>query len=243
MGASPRTRSGVAYLLFVLGISVLAILLLIVATVLPLDPDTQKLLEYADTAVCLLFLIDFLITLARADRKLRYLVTWGWVDLLSSIPAVNVFRLGRLVRAVRILRVLRALRSGRVIATFLLERRAESAFLAATLLSLLLLVLGSVAILQFERGPDSNIHGPADAAWWTIVTLTTVGYGDRYPVTPEGRLVAVVLMVAGVGLFGALSGFVASWFLAPAERRQVSEVDHLRHEIEELKREVEKMSR
>ena len=63
--------------------------------------------------------------------------------------------------------------------------------------------------------PEANIKGPEDAVWWAFVTMTTVGYGDRFPVTTEGRLAGALLMVAGVGLFGTFSGFIASWFLAP----------------------------
>jgi voltage-gated potassium channel len=77
---------------------------------------------------------------------------------------------------------------------------------------------GSIAVLQFEKASGGNIVSGEDALWWAITTMTTVGYGDRFPITSEGRLVAVVLMAAGVGVFGTLSGLVASWFLAPATK-------------------------
>ena len=70
--------------------------------------------------------------------------------------------------------------------------------------------------------------------WWSISTMTTVGYGDRYPITSEGRLVAVFLMATGVGLFGTLSGAVASWFLSPA----TTDADVDREEIKHLLLEV-----
>jgi voltage-gated potassium channel len=94
--------------------------------------------------------------------------------------------------------------------------------------SLLLVVFASVAILQFEQVQGANITTAQDAVWWAVVTLTTVGYGDRYPITGEGRAVATLLMVAGVGLFGTFSGYVASWFLVPGKERQESEVSELR---------------
>lgn len=240
MDGSSESRTGVSYLLFILFLSACSILLLFAETFVPMEAGAQAIVDYADTLVCLLFIMDFFITLARADRKLRYLYTWGWLDLLSSIPAVNVLRIGRLSRVVRILRVLRGIRSGRVLALFILERRTHSTFLAASLLCLLLLFFGSIAVLQFEQAPDSNIHGAGDAFWWSIVTLTTVGYGDLYPVTLEGRAVAVVLMLAGVGLFGMLSGFVASWFLSPEEKEQENEIHLLRREIGELRSLIER---
>jgi voltage-gated potassium channel len=237
-----ESRTSVAYLLFVLGISVLAMLLLAVGTVANLSPSTRVILDYADTVLCALFFLDFVITLATAPRKLQYLVTWGWLDLLSSVPMVNAFRIGRLARVVRILRVLRGIRSARILAAVILQRRAQSAFLAAGMIAFVVLVFGSIAILQFEDSPQSNIKGPEDALWWTVVTLTTVGYGDRYPVTSEGRIVAVLLMLAGVGLFGTLSGFFASWFLTPTEREHEGEIDALRQEIRSLRDVIERSS-
>jgi voltage-gated potassium channel len=78
----------------------------------------------------------------------------------------------------------------------------------------LLIIFSSIAILQVEKDPASNIKSAEDAIWWAYVTITTVGYGDKYPVTTEGRVIAAVLMTAGVGLFGTFTAYVASWFVA-----------------------------
>lgn len=234
-----EARSSATYLVFILGVSVLSMLILALGTFARLDHGTRVILDYADAALCALFFLDFILTFAAAPRKLRYLATWGWIDLLSSIPMVNALRVGRLARVVRIFRVLRGIRSARILASAILQRRAQSAFLAAGLVAFVLLLFGSIAVLQFEDTPEANIKGPEDALWWSVVTLTTVGYGDRYPVTLEGRFVAVILMLAGVGLFGTLSGFVASWFLAPAEHKQESEIDLLRLEIQGLREAIE----
>ena len=237
--AAPRQDG--PYLLFMLALSLLALGLLGAGAFLPLDPGEERLLAYADNAVCVLFLLDFFVTLARAKNRWKYFVTWGWIDLLSSIPAADALRVGRTARVLRILRVLRGVRSAKVLAEVLLRRRAEGAFLAVCLVSILLVFTGSVAILHFERAPESNIKGPEDALWWAGVTLTTVGYGDRFPVTSEGRFLAALLMTAGVGLFGTLSGFVASWFLkAPAapESPSGSEVEELRAEVDRLRLEL-----
>jgi voltage-gated potassium channel len=76
------------------------------------------------------------------------------------------------------------------------------------------LVLGAWLVLLFEeKAKGSNIHSYPDALWWAIVTVTTVGYGDRYPVTAGGRAVAVVLMLVGIGLIGVLTATVASVFV------------------------------
>jgi voltage-gated potassium channel len=96
-------------------------------------------------------------------------------------------------------------------------------------------VVGSIAVLQFESVPQANIRSAEDALWWSVTTITTAGYGDRFPVTTEGRIVATFLMAAGVGLFGTMSGLVASWLLKPAESERSDEIALLRQEVRELK--------
>ncbi len=207
-----------------------------VETLVSLDPSTRKILDLADTGICVLFLFDFLLSLARAPNRLEYLFRWGWIDLASSVPTVGILRLGRAARVMRIFRVLRGVRATKIIATFILDRRAEGAFLAAALVSILLIVFSSIAVLHFEKGvADANIQSPDDALWWAIVTITTVGYGDRYPVSGEGRIVGALLMTAGVGLFGTFSGFVAAWFLSPRSRQHDNELNAIRRDLAELK--------
>lgn len=76
-----------------------------------------------------------------------------------------------------------------------------------------MLIFGSISILQVETVPESNIKTAGDAIWWAFVTITTVGYGDRFPVTSAGRIIAAFLMITGVALFGTFTGFVAAWFM------------------------------
>lgn len=232
--ARSKPNASPAYQVVMLILCLYALAALAVETAVKVDPQIRAVLEYADYAVCMLFLVDFFLTLWFAPDRLRYLMTWGWLDLLSSIPALDVARWGRLARMLRIFRVLRALRATKLIATAVLHRRAQNTFLAASLMALLLLVFSSVAILHFETDPSSNIKTAEDAVWWALTTVTTVGYGDRFPVTAEGRFVAGILMCAGVGLFGTFSGFLASWFLE-SKGEDRSEIEALRQEIVALR--------
>src|SRR5262245_63782279 len=99
------------YELYMLVLCVFAILVLGADIVLPLSGPTKQLLSYTDTTLCVLFFVDFLRSLRRAPDKLRYLIRGGWLDLASSVPAIDLLRLGRLNRIARIFRVLRAMRS------------------------------------------------------------------------------------------------------------------------------------
>jgi voltage-gated potassium channel len=225
------------YLLFTLVLSIFSLAILGASVALPLTSNTRHILDYADDGLCVVFFADFVQSLWRAQNRCRYFVSWGWIDLLSCIPTVDYLRAGRLVRIFRIFRVLRAIRSAKIIATFVLQRRAQGAMLAATLIGILLIVLASIGILHFEDVPGANITSAEDALWWTMETITTVGYGDRYPITTEGRVLASGLMVAGVGLIGIYTGYVAAWFLRPTQTEAndaASEISHLASRIAQL---------
>jgi voltage-gated potassium channel len=233
-------RESVPYQLFMLALCVYTLLALAAEVILRPGAEIRSLLEYADTAICAVFLLDFIVCIYRAPNRWRYLYTWGWLDLASSIPTLDVARWGRAARAARIFRVLRGVRATKMLGSLALAKRAESAFLAVTLVAILLLIAASISILQVETEPQSNIRTADDALWWALSTITTVGYGDRYPVTSEGRVVAGLLMCAGVGLFGTLSGFLAAWFVEPAAKQEKTELEALKDEVRQLRALLEK---
>lgn len=243
VATKPPLRESAPYQLFMLALCLYTLAALGTELIARPGSDTRQLLAYADSAICILFLADFSLSLYRAENRLRYFLTWGWVDLLSSVPALEAARWGRAARVARIIRVFRGVRATKTLMNLVLEKRAESSFLAASLVSLLLLIVASVSILQVETAPESNIKTADDALWWALTTITTVGYGDRYPVTAEGRLVGGVLMFAGVGLFGVLSGFLASWFVKPRVEPETNDVAALKAEVERLAQAVETFSR
>jgi voltage-gated potassium channel len=174
------------------------------------------------------------VRLARAKDRGAFL-KWGWIDLVSSIPMLDASRAGRAVRIIRILRVLRCAGSARRIGAFLLRRRrAEASVYAAVLVSILLMVFATVAILELEAGREqANIHTPADAIWWAASTITSVGYGDRYPVTTEGRIIATCVMTMGIACFGTFTAFVASWFQAP-QKQDADELARIRRQLDAI---------
>lgn len=218
--------------LIVLVTNLYALVALTALTFFSLPRETVQLLGWADTAACLVFLADFGDQLRRAPHKGRYFMRWGWIDLLSSLPAISFLRWGRFFR---ILRVVRVIRSSHHLAQHIFRNRSRSVFLSVALTAALTIVAASVAILSVETAPDSNIVTASDALWWSVVTMTTVGYGDFYPVTNLGRFIAVCLMVVGIGLTGTFTAYIAAWFFAPQktqdgalERELVAELSALR---------------
>lgn len=211
---STKAEGTYAYQLFMLVLCLFALIAFAAILALPPSSEARKVFESVDLLICIAFFVDFLLSLKRAPNKKKYLVTWGWIDLLSSIPTVDALRVGRLARVVRILRVLRAVKATRIVANQLLARKASSALYSAAVMSLLLVVMSSLSVLHFESEPGSNIRTADTALWWAFSTITTVGYGDFYPVTTEGRIVAAILMASGMVLIGVLTAAATAWFLS-----------------------------
>jgi voltage-gated potassium channel len=167
--------------------------------------------------ICVVFLIDFALNLSRSHPKREYVVRQrGWLDLLGSIPTLGIFkytallRLARISRLARITRLLRGKKKKELAADVLRNRGQYAAFITV-LAAFIVLTLSSVLVLQFETAsPDANITTGGDALWWSVVTITTVGYGDTYPVTTAGRITGVFVMFAGVGIIGSLASILAS---------------------------------
>lgn len=193
---------------------------LIVASLFDIDKEIKRLINAFDVVVCIVFLIDFIIMYKNAEDKVKFW-RWGWIDLLASIPSIDILRGGRVFRVLRIFRILRLYKSARYLYEHLYRNKTKGTFSSALTVAILMIILSSVSILQFEDAPDSNIKTAEDAIWWTFTTITTVGYGDKYPVTHEGRVIAMLLMTTGVGLFGIFTGYISSLFVADKEQEKV----------------------
>jgi voltage-gated potassium channel len=207
---------GNPYNLFILVLTLFS-LVVMVLLLLPLDAESKQLLLFYDNAICVVFLIDFTYNITGARPRSAYFVRQrGWLDLLGSIPSFGVFqlsalfRLARLSRLARVGRLLRGNNRAALVHDIVVNRGQYAAFVTI-LLAGMVLSASSFLVLQFEsRSPDANIVTGGDAIWWGFVTITTVGYGDFYPVTTLGRMTGVFVMFAGVGIIGALASILAS---------------------------------
>ena len=221
-------------------LSVYVLIALFVQYMFQLTPEMDGLIDKIDFFICLIFLGDFFYRFYHAPSKLRFM-RWGWIDFVSSIPMLPT-RSGRMFRVVKIFRLLRAFRSVRLLLTYLMRNRTQNTFVTVASGTCLLAMVSSMMILNIEKDEaNANIKTPSDALWWSVVTVTTVGYGDKYPVTDAGRVVAAILMTAGVGLFGTFTGFIASMFVEPDIKREEDQVQLLVKEIRTLRAEVNSM--
>jgi voltage-gated potassium channel len=221
--AAPTVRMhGNAYEIFILVLSLLS-LVVMALLLLPLSQPVIDILMFYDNMICVVFLIDVAVNLSGSHPRSEYfLKRRGWLDLLGSIPNFGILRYTSLLRLARLSRVARILRNfrgqqGKDLVRDVLRNRGQYALFITLLLVMLVLTSASVLILFFEsRDPAANIKTGGDALWWAFVTITTVGYGDEYPVTPGGRVVAVGVMFAGIGVIGALASILASLLVSPA---------------------------
>jgi len=202
--------------LVVFVLSIYVLMAILVDTIFVLPKETSILLTYIDNTICVFFFTEFCIRFYKADDKSAFM-RWGWIDLISSVPAISYLRAGRILRLIRLLRLIRAFRSTQMFVKYVFRNKAKGAFTSVTILAILLIIFSSIAILQVEKDPNSNIKSAEDAIWWSYVTITTIGYGDKFPVTTEGRIIAAILMTAGVGLFGTFTAYVSSRFVVVKE--------------------------
>ena len=185
-------------------LSILSIGVISVTFFIDIDAELYQLLEYFDVLLCLFFFGDFMNQLAQAKNKWRYFYTYGWVDLLSSIPVVNEFRYARFLRVFRIFRLIKSLK---LLTDFFKKNKQKTVYGSVLLLMILSIFTCTFFVLYVEKD-IGNIQTAEDSLWWTFITITTVGYGDYYPVTNEGKIIASFLIVNGLVGFGALVSYL-----------------------------------
>jgi len=173
-------------------------------------------LAVVDLALTVIFVAEFGSRfLASYDRR-RYL-RGHWIDLVALIPAGRGLRLFRLLRLLRLVRAFAGFY--RVLTHY--ERLARHGRLLGLFVAwLAVAVISATALYIAEAGVNENIQTPLDALWWGVVTLTTVGYGDVFPVTPEGRLAGGALMIVGITLFAAITGTITSFLVTEEASEQ-----------------------
>lgn len=209
------------------------LVLSIVFVVLLLVPDMtdvdESLFEFATVTLWALFAAEVVILFGLAPLK-RRMLREHWLDIvIVAAPFLRPLRIGRIARVARTGGVLARTLKG---VTEVANRRGLQIYGAFALT----MICGSALIvygLEKDLG-GSNITNVGDALWWAVVTTTTVGYGDHYPVSGDGRAVAVVLMLVGVGLVGVVTANVAAYFVEHERSDEIAELKSQVDRIEEL---------
>lgn len=200
--------------LYVLGIIWLALL------VIELAGNASPLLTTATTVIWVIFIADFVLRLALAPQRWRYVRT-NWLTALSlAVPALRVFRIARAFRVLRVARATRGMRLVRVVGSMNRAMRTLRRWMGrrrlgyVVILTLAVTLLGAAGMYAFEAElPDGQgLDNFATALWWTAMLMTTMGT-DYWPKTPEGRALCLMLALYAFGVFGYVTASLASFFV------------------------------
>lgn len=175
---------------------------------LPLEQYMFEALDLLAAVIYLIFVIDLVLRFIAAGKELLTLAGWivflkeNWLMLLATLlPAF---------RSLRVLRVILVLRG---LTPFLKTRSSKVGMVVGVSLPLVIYT-SALSVYEAERYADgANITTFGEAVWWALASVTTVGYGDRFPVTEDGRFVATFLMIIGIGLFSSLTALLAAWVM------------------------------
>ena len=197
-----------------------------------LKPDIRAFLRYSEIVVVAVFTLEYLCRLWFTQRKLKFIFSfYGLIDLLAILPFYLAFavdlRTLRLLRFMRLLRMLKFVRYRRAIERFggALWLAKEELIIFATAI-LIFLYLAAVGIYYFEHPAQPEVYRSVfDSLWWAVASLTTVGYGDMFPVTTGGRVFSFFVLMLGLGLVGVPAGIVASALSAVRRRDERLEIN------------------
>lgn len=211
--AEPSLRQELLFMVLAL----VSVSLIVIEMLGELDPHQEELFARVDLVIASIFLAEFVFRLLRAENKRRF---WArsWWELLAAIPLTSdmtrALRGVRLLRVIRLIRLLRIIRLGVRLHILMNRLRVfgEATHVVTISVTVTTIVMaGAVGFHYFEYGRNPNVKSFWDSAWWSLITVTTVGYGDIYPVTGEGRIIAAALLLVGLSAFGVFTAAIASW--------------------------------
>ena len=227
-----------SYDFFIFFITILSLILVFLLALPGIEQVTKEIAFALDTLICFIFLGDFFHSLFSATDRREYMKT-GWIDLLGSIPAIPLLRVFRIARLIRIVRLMRRYSLSQLW-DGIKQDRANSALWIAALGTILMLTTASLFIIQIElESSETQFKTSGDAIWWSLVTVTTVGYGDLVPSTPGGRAIAVGVMTVGVAMVSVLTSYITSALFLRKDPEQDARLIQMQHEFENLNQKMD----
>jgi voltage-gated potassium channel len=184
-----------------------------------------------DYVIWVVFVVEFVARLVLAERRVQYAGRHVPDVLMVALPVLRPLRLLRLLVLLRMInRRATASLHGRIVAYVVASAG-------------LVLLISALAMLEAERhNPQANINTFGDALWWAVTTMSTVGYGDRYPATLEGRVIGAGLMVAGIALLGVITATFASWLIGQVRKIEIEAQTATRSDIEQLRADIARLT-
>ncbi len=202
--------------IIMVSLAIVSIVLLIYDVVSHQTSQEKVFFRNLDIAIGCIFLCEFTIHFIRAKEK-HHFFSKRWWELLAAVPIIAPLRLANVVRILPVMQSFRFIRFAyrtRMLfeASHWYSKHTYLIYIVTIVISIML--LGAFGFYTFEYGHNPNVHTFFDSIWWAIVTMTTIGYGDIYPMTTGGRVVAILLIFSGIGAFGALIGFIDQYVIS-----------------------------
>lgn len=211
------TPAGKAFDLSIQALIILSLFTFSMETLPNLDPQVRQILAYFETITVILFTIEYALRLYVADRRISYIFSfYGIVDLLAIVPfylALGIdLRSLRAMRLLRLFRLFKLVRYNNAIERFVRAFSiAREEIIVFAMVTIILLYLSAIGIYYFEHEAQPEIFASIfHSMWWAVTTLTTVGYGDMYPITAGGRIFTFSILILGLGIVAIPAGLLAS---------------------------------
>lgn len=221
-------RKSRVFAYFIQSLIFISILSFSFETVPDLEPSTRKLLKVIEIFCVVIFTVEYILRILVADKKHKFIFSFfGIIDLLAILPfylALGVdLRSLRALRFLRLFRILKLMRYNRAIRHFTKAiSLAKEEILLFLIVTLILIYFSAVGIYYFEHEvqPD-NFASIFDSLWWAIITLTTVGYGDVYPITVGGKVFTFFILMIGLGIVAIPTGIISSALTKSVDKKEV----------------------
>jgi len=220
-------------------LALLMIPLLVVPLALDIDSDTDTAIEGVSYVIWAIFAVELSIRTFLSERRIRYLIRHWYDVLIVVVPFLRPLRIARSARAARLLRLGRLMPFVARVWTSTQSLMRHRGLQWIVLGGVAVVFAGAGGVLAFERGAGGGLDDYGTTLWWAMATVTTVGYGDNVPVTPEGRGVAVLLMLVGIAFFSWVTANIAAFLVefGGGEVKGVTTHD-LMAKLEELESEI-----
>lgn len=215
---SNESKSARFFNLFIQGLIFLSLILFSIETLPNLSPPIKEVLSWCEISIIFIFLCEYLLRLLVVDKKLKFIFSIpGIIDAIAIVPFFLTgadFRTIRILRMIRLFHVLKLLRYNQAIQnlkdTF---NQIKEELVVFLFISFLVLYLTSIGIYYFEHEAQPEVFGSIfHSLWWAVITLTTVGYGDTYPITTGGKVFTSLILIIGIGVISIPTGLMASAF-------------------------------
>lgn len=231
------TRWGRAFEFFILFLVAASIVCFTIDTIPNQSPQTELILDILEYSIVAIFSIEYVLRILVADHKRHFVFSFlGMIDLLAILPYYLALGVDlRMLRALRFMRMFSALKIVRYNKAMLRLKHAfhiaKEEIVLFMITALLLIYFAAVGIYYFENAAQPEVFSSVfDSLWWSVITLTTVGYGDMHPITLGGRLFTFVILMIGLGIFAVPAGLVASAMITAREaeiNREAAEAEHV----------------